>query len=863
MRRLTRHLVASLLFLTAFSAEAGNCGAQKRAETKRPFIVQDLFTIDELGDVRPSPDGETAAVVIKRHRSPGESYQRSSFWSRVGEHDRDDIWLVDLHGELAPTNLTHGIRNGAGFANPTWSPDSRWLALLSSVDGAFIRLLVWQRGHKTVVPLAQGPIDPSVSFFVDGQPVGPLAWLNPRQVVTVLLDPTSVPKDGAHMMSAAVRGWSEAERGRETTASEIDALQPTVFQREAVVIVDVESGRIDTVAVTEPFALAPAPSPSLGRMVHLSPDHRSAVWIAQSGDVRRHDADRVTPANAMGPLRLGVMVLDHRSKIRWVADLEPSLASGFDGIPAKGEWSSDNRQYALLGARPPSRRDNEVILIDTQSATITEIPFAEMEPQSITWCGASCLAVKAVPIAAITSLDGVSRADWWSLHLRQPLREPENLTRRLEKCPDILASDGAGSLYAVDAGVLWRIDPEGQTTNQLTDTTDINIDGFAEHSVLAEADHDGVRRLAILGRKGLGRELGVVTVSGTQVTIQSVRYPTAYARPVSYRWQTNRALFTSGDEDVGPLLWESETARSTTILTLNNHLESIARAEERWIDYVGADGDSLLALVLLPPGYKAGRRYPVVTWVYGGFVFQGRSLEGGIAHFVNISQGSWLALQLFTSHGYVVLLPSMPLRQANDSSPDPYIETSKGVMPALTRIIDLGIADPSRLALLGHSAGGYSVYSLVTQTHRFRAAIAIAGFTDLVSWYGSFTTGRRYGEAPHQYYYAPLLLEGGFMNTSLYHDPARYMRNSPLSYVGHVTTPLLLIHGDLDGIPIQQAEEFFTALHRLGRPARFIRYWGEGHNFQSPANIANLWDQIFTWLDRYVCSKDSPCQPAS
>jgi len=58
--------------------------------------------------------------------------------------------------------------------------------------------------------------------------------------------------------------------------------------------------------------------------------------------------------------------------------------------------------------------------------------------------------------------------------------------------------------------------------------------------------------------------------------------------------------------------------------------------------------------------------------------------------------------------------------------------------------------------------------------------------------------------------------------------------------------------GDLGFVPMQQAEEFFVALHRLGKRARLVRYWGESHTFTSPANIREEWRQIFAWFDQFL-----------
>jgi dipeptidyl aminopeptidase/acylaminoacyl peptidase len=80
----------------------------------------------------------------------------------------------------------------------------------------------------------------------------------------------------------------------------------------------------------------------------------------------------------------------------------------------------------------------------------------------------------------------------------------------------------------------------------------------------------------------------------------------------------------------------------------------------------------------------------------------------------------------------------------------------------------------------------------------------------------------------------------------------RYIRNSPITYADRVTTPLLIVQGDMDYVPLQQGEEFFTALYRQNKPASFVRYWGEGHIIESPANVADMWAKICAWLARYL-----------
>jgi dipeptidyl aminopeptidase/acylaminoacyl peptidase len=90
------------------------------------------------------------------------------------------------------------------------------------------------------------------------------------------------------------------------------------------------------------------------------------------------------------------------------------------------------------------------------------------------------------------------------------------------------------------------------------------------------------------------------------------------------------------------------------------------------------------------------------------------------------------------------------------------------------------------------------------------------------------------------------------MGTPPWDDSLQWVENSPVFYLDRVTTPLLLIHGDLDFVAIQQAEEMFSGLKRLGKEAEFVRYFGEGHVLSKPVNIRDSWHRIVTWFDRHL-----------
>ncbi|MFN2240504.1 MAG: alpha/beta hydrolase family protein, partial [Thermoanaerobaculia bacterium] len=90
------------------------------------------------------------------------------------------------------------------------------------------------------------------------------------------------------------------------------------------------------------------------------------------------------------------------------------------------------------------------------------------------------------------------------------------------------------------------------------------------------------------------------------------------------------------------------------------------------------------------------------------------------------------------------------------------------------------------------------------------------------------------------------------MGSPPWNDVERYIRNSPFFHVNRIATPLLIVQGDMDYIPMQQGERMFTALYRQNKRASLIRYLGEGHVIQSPANIRDLWMRTLAWLDEFL-----------
>ena len=259
--------------------------------------------------------------------------------------------------------------------------------------------------------------------------------------------------------------------------------------------------------------------------------------------------------------------------------------------------------------------------------------------------------------------------------------------------------------------------------------------------------------------------------------------------------------------------------------------DTVVMGTGRLINWRSLDGEELNGALLLPANYEPGKRYPLVVWVYGGD-------RGGdnVNQFGLVGPGTD-NLQLLATRGYAVLYPNVPLQKGT-----PMQNLAKMVLPGVDRAIEMGIADPERLGVMGHSYGGYCMLALIIQTTRFKAAISSGGYGNLIGKYGHMRRdGSTYGESKL----------GG--TPWQYRD--RYIENSPVFYLDRIQTPLLLLHGELDNaVPSFLADEIFVGLRNLGKWVMYAKYEGESH---APAdweyaNQVDYWNHIITMFDTFL-----------
>lgn len=224
-----------------------------------------------------------------------------------------------------------------------------------------------------------------------------------------------------------------------------------------------------------------------------------------------------------------------------------------------------------------------------------------------------------------------------------------------------------------------------------------------------------------------------------------------------------------------------------------------------------------------------------------------------------INQAGAFNLHLLAARGFVVIVPGMPIDDEARGGRELVECLADSVLPACEAAIAAGYADPERIHVAGHSLGGWAALALLVETDVFRSGIALAGTSNLLS--SSDDVRMRYGEMC-QDVRQKMMEEIFFLSGPPWQMLDRYVRDSPLFSVEKINAPVLMLHGDQDYVEIGQSEQMFSALRSLGKKAELVRYWGEGHVLESPANIKDAWGRIIDWLEAFRSSDGHETTPS-
>ncbi|HEV8430500.1 MAG TPA: S9 family peptidase [Pyrinomonadaceae bacterium] len=453
------------------------------------------------------------------------------------------------------------------------------------------------------------------------------------------------------------------------------------------------------------------------------------------------------------------------------------------------DWSSDGSRIAFGHVKSPGANDwttSDVSIVDVASGNITALantPAAETAP--------------------LYSPDGKSIA--------------------------ILASD-APPRWA-QSGVIQILPASGGQPKTL-------MASFDAQPGIAGWSSDG-KRLYFSEPKGTGTQIYSLDVAANRIDELKVTPAVISAFSLNRSGTTFGFVRQTSDTPADVYIASATDFTPVQITTVNADLKTPPVGRTEVITWKSKDGKQIEGLLTYPVSYQTGQRVPLILNIHGGpaGVFQQTFLGG---------RGVY-PLATFSSRGYAILRPNprgssgygTEFRRANLR--DWGFGDFQDLMTGVDRVIEMGVADPARLGVMGWSYGGFMTSWVVTQTNRFKAASAGAPVTNLMSFNGT-------ADIPS---FIPDYFGGQFWEVM-----ELYQKHSPMFNVKAVTTPTMIQHGEADvRVPISQGYEFYNALKVKGVPTRMLVLPRQPHGPNEPKMQLAAMKANLEWFEKYIGSK--------
>jgi dipeptidyl aminopeptidase/acylaminoacyl peptidase len=280
-----------------------------------------------------------------------------------------------------------------------------------------------------------------------------------------------------------------------------------------------------------------------------------------------------------------------------------------------------------------------------------------------------------------------------------------------------------------------------------------------------------------------------------------------------------------------------ENGTDTRVTSFENPFTQLEGMHKELLTYAREDGLELSTMLYLPPGYNPGQGpLPTIMWAYPREYRSSDAASQVTGSQYRFDYLDWWSPLIWLTRGYAVLdNPAMPIVAENEGEPnDTFIrQLVMSARAAVEKVVGMGIADPERIAISGHSYGAFMTVNLLAHSDLFCAGIARTGA------------------------YNRTLTPFGFQSEdrSLWEATDVYVEMSPFMHADSIDEPVLIIHGEEDrnsGTFPMQSERLFEALKGLGGTARLVMLPLEGHWYEARESVLHVVWETQEWLESHV-----------
>jgi dipeptidyl aminopeptidase/acylaminoacyl peptidase len=503
-----------------------------------------------------------------------------------------------------------------------------------------------------------------------------------------------------------------------------------------------------------------------------------------------------------------------------------------------------NLRYKFNGEGYFDTSSTQIFLVKLDGSGLVQLTQGQFDSAQISWSPDGNTMVFVSARHELRDRDNV--ADIWLLQMGN--RKPKQLTNSFGDCSVPTFSPDGKQIAFVSTGYthdiagrnshIWTISASGDTPR--------NVSGHLDRSIQAGPSSPGAPPAPISWTPD---GAGILARVHSHADIHLYRFESNEhcGTPIISGPRSVQAFSVSQDGSIGCLITDQfhppEVHRTgvwidslTKVSGANDDLiEEIQFPEVENLRFLASDGTPIEGWVIKPLNMKDGEKYPLVLDVHGG----------PHAAFLHAYQGSYtLALP---THGCAVLQINPRGSTGWGERFARYLHGGRGELDfpefiqAVDHVIDQGWVDQHRVGITGYSYGGYMTGWAIGQTDRFKAAVSGAGVCDLYSHFANTdNTVQRFGE----------------MGGSPFEISEVYRRQSPLTYVQNISTPLLLMHGAADlRCNTFQSDQFFNALRYFEKEVVYIRFPGEHHGFRQTGKPSNRFEydtQLLNWFRKWL-----------